>query len=246
MHFNSGSNRVRAFEALSCRACNNLFIGAFATAEEAALEHERHLQHCEIFATQDEEKERKRAKKEDEKAAVQAAKEAAKAAADAKRAAAAEKKAAAADAKQAAKANAAEHRKREKEQAKALLLEQRRLAEMRQKEMLRQAAEQQKRMFQEAAERQQQLQQQVATSEAPVGASSTVLTAEMTLDELVMHVLGSAHVPYRCLGVQQGATKETARKQYLALAIRLHPDKTDHPRAKAAFEAVEKAWQAHQ
>ena len=36
---------------------------------------------------------------------------------------------------------------------------------------------------------------------------------------------------------------EAARKRYLTLAKRLHPDKADHPQAAQAFAAVESAWQ---
>jgi curved DNA-binding protein CbpA len=39
-----------------------------------------------------------------------------------------------------------------------------------------------------------------------------------------------------------GASPELCRKRYLALALRLHPDKMGHPQAKDAFTAVERAY----
>ena len=71
------------------------------------------------------------------------------------------------------------------------------------------------------------------------------------LDDLVRHVLGASRgAPARglhanaayILGLEPGASVEAARKRYLALAKRLHPDKADHPRAAEAFAAVESAW----
>ena len=44
------------------------------------------------------------------------------------------------------------------------------------------------------------------------------------------------------LGLPPSAVREAARKRYLRLARRLHPDKVDHPRAAEAFAAVEAAW----
>ena len=67
----------------------------------------------------------------------------------------------------------------------------------------------------------------------------------------VRHVLGASRgAPARglhanaayILGLEPGASVEAARKRYLALAKRLHPDKADHPRAAEAFAAVESAW----
>ena len=46
----------------------------------------------------------------------------------------------------------------------------------------------------------------------------------------------------RCLGLDLFASRDAARKRYLSLARRLHPDKVDHPRAAEAFAAVEAAW----
>ena len=58
----------------------------------------------------------------------------------------------------------------------------------------------------------------------------------------VEHVLQWAQYPRSCLGLELGATKEAGRKRYLSLALRLHPDKAQHPRAAEAFAAVEAAW----
>jgi curved DNA-binding protein CbpA len=53
------------------------------------------------------------------------------------------------------------------------------------------------------------------------------------MDGLVQHVLRSAGCAYQCLSVGVGASPELCRKSYLALALRLHPDKTDHPQANS-------------
>ena len=139
-------------------------------------------------------------------------------------------------------------KREEKARFKTWAQEQQKQVQERQREMLRRAGEEQKRLFREAAERlqQQQQHQQQQHAAAPTAAASgdVGISATMTIDELVMHVLGNAHCPHRCLDVELGAPRETARKQYLALVLRLHPDKTGHPRAKEAFAAVEKSYQA--
>ena len=48
--------------------------------------------------------------------------------------------------------------------------------------------------------------------------------------------------PFRCLGLLPGASREAVRKRYLALALRLHPDKAEHERAHEAFAAMEAAY----
>ena len=137
-------------------------------------------------------------------------------------------------------------KREEKARFKAWAQEQQKQVQERQREMLRKAGEEQKRLFREAAERLQQQHQQQQHAAAPTAAASgdVGISATMTIDELVMHVLGNAHCPHRCLDVELGAPRETAQKQYLALVLRLHPDKTGHPRAKEAFAAVEKSYQA--
>ena len=60
--------------------------------------------------------------------------------------------------------------------------------------------------------------------------------------ELVELVLSKGGCARRCLGLDPCAGRDAARKRYLSLALRLHPDKIDHPRAAEAFAAVEAAW----
>ncbi|EOD19075.1 hypothetical protein EMIHUDRAFT_243301 [Emiliania huxleyi CCMP1516] len=40
------------------------------------------------------------------------------------------------------------------------------------------------------------------------------------------------------------ASHEACRKRYLALALRVHPDKTSEPRAQEAFKALEAAFRS--
>ena len=54
--------------------------------------------------------------------------------------------------------------------------------------------------------------------------------------------LRSSSCARRRLGLAPSAVREAARKRYLRLARRLHPDKVDHPRAAEAFATVEAAW----
>lgn len=46
----------------------------------------------------------------------------------------------------------------------------------------------------------------------------------------------------RILGLEPGASRLVVRKRFLALALRLHPDKTSHPRAREAFGVMEQAF----
>lgn len=59
----------------------------------------------------------------------------------------------------------------------------------------------------------------------------------LPVDTLVLHMLRHQGCAHRCLGVPPNAPK-----RYLALARRLHPDKTDHPSAAQAFAALEAAF----
>ena len=61
-------------------------------------------------------------------------------------------------------------------------------------------------------------------------------------DALVQQVLRRGGCPFRCLGLERGASQEGVRKRYLALALRLHPDKAQHPQADEAFAALEGAY----
>ena len=58
----------------------------------------------------------------------------------------------------------------------------------------------------------------------------------------VQQVLLRGGCPFRCLGLERGASQEGVRKRYLALALRLHPDKAQHPQADEAFAALEGAY----
>ena len=61
-------------------------------------------------------------------------------------------------------------------------------------------------------------------------------------DALVQQVLRRGGCPFQCLGLERGASQEGVRKRYLALALRLHPDKVQHPQADEAFAALECAY----
>ena len=63
-----------------------------------------------------------------------------------------------------------------------------------------------------------------------------------TTEALVSHVLRHRVSPHLCLGVARFAPHDVVRKRYLALVLRLHPDKVAHPRAAEAFAAVEAAF----
>eukprot|EP00966_Prymnesium_polylepis_P267814 6186848-Prymnesium_polylepis.1 len=122
-----------------------------------------------------------------------------------------------------------------------LAARQKQAAEM-QKELLRQS---QQRLLREAAERQR--------GAAAAAASTTTPPAdEMRDDEfssqpveaLVQRALAASQpggCPYKCFGLLPGAPSDKVRKRYLALALRLHPDKLQHPMASEAFAAVERA-----
>ena len=63
---------------------------------------------------------------------------------------------------------------------------------------------------------------------------------------LALHALRHQGCPHRVLGLAPNAKTAAVRKRYLALALRLHPDKTDHPSAASAFSAIEAAFRAMQ
>ena len=76
-----------------------------------------------------------------------------------------------------------------------------------------------------------------------VGAREIVVTSEAELTQLIERVLAAPADPYACLGLPAGAATSSVRARYLALALRLHPDKaTDEPRAREAFEAVDASF----
>ena len=66
--------------------------------------------------------------------------------------------------------------------------------------------------------------------------------ATSSTDALVQQALRRGGCPFRCLGLERGASQEGVRKRYLALALRLHPDKAQHPQADEAFAALECAY----
>ena len=101
--------------------------------------------------------------------------------------------------------------------------------------------------------------QLAAAAAAHRAAQPAVAFEAQPLDDLIRHVLaasqGAPSTPTRLhanaglhanaahvLGLEPAAAVETARKRYLALARRLHPDKASHARAAEAFAAVESAW----
>ena len=106
------------------------------------------------------------------------------------------------------------------------------------------ARAQQARLFEEArrkvAERARL--QPVQVVYAPQPPPSLAAMQEEPVQTLAARILSHRSDPYRCLGLPAGATKATARKHYLALALRLHPDKTSHPRAGEAFDAMKSAF----
>ena len=76
-------------------------------------------------------------------------------------------------------------------------------------------------------------------SPAPAAAAEP---ATGSTDALVQQVLRRGGCPFRCLGLERGTSQEGVRKRYLALALRLHPDKAQHPQADEAFAALEGAY----
>ncbi|KAJ8599310.1 hypothetical protein CTAYLR_005326 [Chrysophaeum taylorii] len=53
-----------------------------------------------------------------------------------------------------------------------------------------------------------------------------------------------SHNPYVVLGVPQNANFTTCRKAWLRLALKHHPDKSNSPDSRVAFDAISKAYQA--
>ena len=158
----------------------------------------------------------------------------------------AEAKAAAATAKAIKpRTSAAQAKEDAKLAAKAALVQ----ARQEQKELLRyrrqqleqhrqQMAAQQAQMLRAAAERQRQ--RAAPAPSAPPTAAAEPATG--STDALVQQVLRRGGCPFRCLGLERGASQEGVRKRYLALALRLHPDKAQHPQADEAFAALEGAY----
>ena len=67
-----------------------------------------------------------------------------------------------------------------------------------------------------------------------------------SLEQLIAHVIKHELCPHRCLGLAADAPRDVVRKRFLGLALRLHPDKADHPEARDAFAAMQLAFRSMQ
>jgi len=208
-------------------------LGCFATAEEAALTYSRRLgreateaelaksvEQTGAKAMEERERERRAAKAKEERERE----------------------------RRAAKKAAREAKAREKEAAKAEFEEHKRQQAARQELM----AQRQRAMLQEAAERQRQ---RTAGSSRPgpsappcptppaaATATPSAPPGDVPTAALIKQVLRDRASAHLCLGVDFFAPRDVVRKRYLALVLRLHPDKVAHPRAAEAFAAVEAAF----
>ena len=214
-------NLVRPFEPKVTRDGKQVYLGYFATAEEAAL--------C-VARTPE-------AKANIMEAEARAA--AAKASAVETKAKAEAKAQARVEAKLAAKVEAA----RVKQEHTRFLEQHRQQLEQRRQQM----AAQQAQMLRAAAERQRQRKAGVtpaaaATSTPPAPSTAAAEPTSGSTDELIQQVLRGGSCPFRCLGLERSASQEGVRKRYLALALRLHPDKIQHTQAHEAFAALEPAY----
>ena len=205
-------NKAKPYKASVARDGKKLHLGCFVTPEEAALH---------VARTPE-------AKANRMEAEARAA--AAKADAAKPRTAASQAREAA---KQAVKAALIQARREQKE----LLQHHRQQLEQHRQQM----AAQQAQMLRAAAERQRQ--RTASAPPAPPVAAAAEPTTGST-DELIQQVLrgGGSGCPFRCLGLERSASQEGVRKRYLALALRLHPDKIQHTQAHEAFAALEPAY----
>ena len=112
------------------------------------------------------------------------------------------------------------------------------------------AAAHQQQLFREARAQQQSRPQLPPQPQHPPGTStmgtpSAVATSlPDDIGALISQVLRRTHDPFSVLSLARGAPAEVARKRYLQLVLRLHPDKCCHPEAQHAFTAVEQAYRA--
>ena len=118
----------------------------------------------------------------------------------------------------------------------------------------KQQAEHQRRLLQEAATAQRERQATgsggassgaAAAAAGNAAARAPLVDADGPIDDLVAMVLAGAAPtldPSSCLGLPPASGREQARKRYRQLALRLHPDKCDHPSADEAFKRIEEAW----
>lgn len=114
-------------------------------------------------------------------------------------------------------------------------------------------AARQQQELREAAQRAQQYSRQQATAHGPAYGGAPPETTRVPampdlesapLEQVVAHVLVHRGDAHRCLGLKRADAHEVVRKRFLALALRLHPDKASHPQAREAFTAVDAASKA--
>lgn len=80
------------------------------------------------------------------------------------------------------------------------------------------------------------------------GAGGTGVAAPEDRGEEVTRLLAMAEVPeeelnpFHVLGVEATASDAELRRAYRRLAVLVHPDKNEHPRAEAAFKVLRAAW----
>ena len=223
----------------------NQYLGWFTTKHEAALAYARHLGRNWFLAM---------AEKAAEKAA---AAEANAAAAEAKMREKERREEAAKMRREKAAKNqrvSKEKQRVSKEEVKARKAAERTALQAELLERQRRQAEHQRRLLQEAAASQRQRQSTGGASRgaaapgdstAAAAAGAPPVDADGPIDDLVAMVLAGAAPtldPLSCLGLPPASVREQARKRYLQLVLRLHPDKCDHPSADAAFKRVEEAW----
>ena len=215
--------KARPYKAILHRDGNPSHVGYFATAEEAALHVARTP---EVRAAKVQAQAQALAKAE----AKAEAKAQAQAKAEAKE-----------EAKLAAKAEAVRARQEQKllfEQHRQQLEQQRQQRGAQQAQLLRAAAEAQRQRKQGGAPPPVA----PASGASPAPAVAAAEPATGSTDALVKQVLRRGGCPFQCLGLGRGASQEAVRKRYLALALRLHPDKAQHPQADEAFAALEGAY----
>ena len=222
-------SKARPYQATVWRDGKHINLGCFETAEEAALH---------VARTPEGQAQAKAEAKAQAKAEAKAqAKAEAKAQAQAEAQAKAEARA---EAKRAAKVEAVRAREEQKllfEQHRQQLEEQRRQMAAHQAQLLRAAAEAQRQRKQGGAPP-----PAAAASGASPAPAAAAEPATGSTDALVQQVLRRGGCPFRCLGLERGTSQEGVRKRYLALALRLHPDKAQHPQADEAFAALEGAY----
>ncbi|NXT28215.1 DJC14 protein, partial [Syrrhaptes paradoxus] len=73
---------------------------------------------------------------------------------------------------------------------------------------------------------------------APAGGSWEEVRRLLAMAEVPEEELN----PFQVLGVEVTASDAELRKAYRRLAVLVHPDKSEHPRAEAAFKVLRAAW----